>query len=614
MKLPLFSCPLSRVFSLLGLCAAFSLPAFAQTTPIAAVQGTTDESPLKGQNVTVEGIVTGDFQLPSQFSGFYLQDPLGDGNDATSEGVFVYVNESSRMAGVDVKVGERVRVSGRVEEYYGQTQIGRTSSIEIVGTEVAPPPTPLTLPLPAGATLEQFESMLVTFPQPLTVAGQNELARFGAITLSAGGRLFVTTNQAPLGQMVDDGASRTIILDDGSGARSPKPMPYADANGTRRTGSTVRNLTGILGFTSEKFRIQPTIAPVFEETNPRPAAPPEVGGTLKVGAANVLNYWTTLQNKANPKARGAKTPNEFIRQSAKIVAQLQGMDADIVGLMELENNGATAISDLVSKLNAAYGAKTYDFIADPSVGASRDPIKVGLIYKIAAVTPRGAAVAATDGIFDRFPVAQTFVSKSNGAVFTVVVNHFKSKSSAPATGDVDKGEGAWNQKRTKQAAQLLKFVRTLQKSTGDPDILVIGDLNAYVEESPLRLLRDGGLKHLNLRLPPEERYSFSFDARFGSLDHALATPELDKQVTGLGEWHINSDEPYFLSYDKLRVADFVANPFRASDHDPLLVGLNLSADKAKKAVAPMKKAVPKAPAKKKVVPAKAVKKSVKRRR
>ncbi|MBW3638191.1 MAG: endonuclease/exonuclease/phosphatase, partial [Armatimonadetes bacterium] len=335
-----------RFFSLLSLCAALSFPAIAQTTPISAVQGSTDESPLKGQTVSVEGIVTGDFQLPTQFSGFYLQDPLGDGNDATSEGIFVYVNARSRTASVDVSVGERVRVKGRVAEHEGQTQISSTSSIEILGTESVPPPTPVSLPLPSGATLEQFESMLVTFPQPLTVTGQNELARFGAITLSAGGRLFVPTNQAKLGALADDGAIRTIVLDDGSGAQTPKPMPYADANGTRRTGSRVRNLTGILGFTKEKYRIQPTVAPVFEETNPRPAAPPEVGGTLKVAAANVLNYWTTLQNKANPKARGAKTPNEFIRQSAKIVAQLQGMDADIVGLMELENNGATAISDL----------------------------------------------------------------------------------------------------------------------------------------------------------------------------------------------------------------------------------------------------------------------------
>ncbi|HEX9998315.1 MAG TPA: ExeM/NucH family extracellular endonuclease, partial [Abditibacterium sp.] len=510
MQLPLSARLVSRFFSLFGFTAALSLSASAQITPIPQIQGTTDESPLKSQSVTVEGIVTGDFQLKDQFSGFFLQDAKGDGDAATSDGVFVYVNARSKMAGVDVKVGDLVRVAGRVEEFRGQTQIGRASQIEILSSENPIAPTVIELPLPQGASFENFEGMLVSFPQKLVVTAQNELPRYGALLLSAPTRLFVPTNQKPLGQIEDDAARRSFLLDDASGAQSPKPVPYLNENGTRRTGSSVANLTGILSFDFEKYRLQPTIAPVFED-NPRPQTAPVVGGTLKVAVTNLHNYWTTLRTKANPDARGAKTASEFTRQSAKTVAALRGFDADIVAIMELENNDVTAISDLVGKLNAAYGAKIYAFVADPTAGASRDPIKCGFIYKIAAVSPRGRAVAATDGIFDRFPIAQTFVTKKNGAIFTIVANHFKSKGSPPLTGDVDRGEGAWTQKRLKQAQQLLQFIKKLQVSSGDPDVLTVGDYNAYVEESPIIALRNGGLKHLNLRLPPGERYSYSFD-------------------------------------------------------------------------------------------------------
>jgi len=280
----------SRFFSLLGLSAVSSFPAFAQTTPISTIQGTSDISPLDKQIVTVEGIVTADFQFPTQFSGFYLQDEASDANPQTSDGIFVYVNARSRTASVDVQVGQKVRVTGHVEEFGGQTQIGRTSQIEVLGQAIAPAPTPITLPLPDGISFESYEGMLVSFPQKLVVTEQGQLPRYGTLTLSVGERLFVPTNQKPLGQSEDKGARRSIVLDDGSGSQSPKPVPYLDANGTRRAGSTTQNLVGILSFDFEKYRLQPTVAPVFEDANPRPVAPPEVGGTLKIGAANVLNY------------------------------------------------------------------------------------------------------------------------------------------------------------------------------------------------------------------------------------------------------------------------------------------------------------------------------------
>lgn len=563
--------------------ALLALTACAQSqnlTPIPAIQGSEDISPFDKKTVVVEGVVTAGFQGEDQLNGFFLQDPQGDGDAATSDGIFVYVSARSKWAQTAIKSGDKVRVAGRVEEYHGQTQIGRPTNLEVLGQENLPTPTEISLPLPENESLERFEGMLVKFAQSLRVIGQGDLQRYGVLLL-APQRLFVPTNQKPVGEAKkNDLARQTISLDDGSGKQGPKPVPYFDEAGTRRIGDAIENLTGILNFDHDSYRVQPTIAPVFRSLNPRPKSAPVVGGNLKIAAANLYNYWTTLKNKDNPKARGADSAPDFARQSAKTVAALRGLDADIVGLMELENNGTGAIDDLVGKLNAAYKGRIYAAVSTPATGLGHDAIRVGMIYKIARLTPRGAPLSASDGVFDRRPLAQTFIDNTTKGVLTVMVNHFKSKGSCPETGDIDTGEGCWANKRNEQAKAVLNFVKQIQTVSKDEDVLVLGDLNAYSEETPIQTLRAAGLKHLNLRLAPEERYSYGYDSQFGSLDHALATPSLDKQITNFAEWHINADEPYFLAYKYLLARDFEPTPYRASDHDPLLLGVSLKSDAA----------------------------------
>ena len=564
--------PLALVLGATFLAAPLAL---AAPTSISAVQGSGPESPLVNQTVTVQGVVTGDFGGPQRFNGFFVQDPVGDGDDATSDALFVYVSARSRVADVRVAPGDRVQISGRVTEYKGQTQISSPSEIKITGRGA--PLEPQAVELTRDTNWESLENMLVSFPQTLVVAAQNDLTRYGTLKLAAS-RLFNPTNQRTIEEVRADPQPETsILLDDGSGDSYPKNNVYFDANGTRRTGSTLSGLTGILTQYEEDYRVQPTVAPVLVDANPRPLAPPAVGGTLKVAGANVLNYFTTFQNKENPKARGADNAPQFERQNAKLMAAMKGLDADVLGVMELENNPAT-VAEFARRLNEAYGREEYAAIVDPTEGVGDDAIRVGIFYKPGRVEPVGAARAATNRIFDRPPLAQTFRDKQTGGVFTVVVNHFKSKGSAPESGDVDLGEGAWNLKRTEQARKLVEFIDELVMESRDPDVLTFGDFNAYGQEAPIRYMREAGLKHLNLRLAPEDRYSFSWDGMFGSLDHALATPSLDAQITGFGEWHINADEPFFNSYDRIRVADFRPDPYRSSDHDPFVVGLNLTAN------------------------------------
>ena len=188
---------------------------------------------------------------------------------------------------------------------------------------------------------------------------------------------------------------------------------------------------------------------------------------------------------------------EFDRQRAKIIAALQAINADVVGLMEIENNGAIAVGDLVAGLNSAMGVGTYAYVTEPAPGS--DAIKVAMIYKPGTVSPDGSGQnyqvtthPVYNPLFDRPPLAQTFTALSTGEQFTVIVNHFKSKGSCPGSPvdvDYDYGQGCWNAKRTAQATGLLAFIADLEVI--DPDVLVIGDLNAYGAEDPINTLVDG---------------------------------------------------------------------------------------------------------------------------
>ena len=549
--------------------AATSQNAWAQMK-IGAVQGRGDKSPLIGRTVEIEGIVTGDFQEADQLGGFFMQDS-GDGDDATSDGIFVYA-PLGRNNAVDVQVGSLVRVSGIAEEYSGQTQIGRPKVQNLVGARVKQPePVVLKWPLPEGISAERYESMLVTLPQPLTITSNYELGSYGTLMLSAGGRLMVPGaiggDKKVESLIAQENARRALLLDDGRSKRGPKVVPYLDEIGTRRTGDTVANLTGILTESFDAFRIQPTLAPHFIAANPREKLP-EVGGTLKVVSFNLHNYFSTLKRKGND-ARGASSAPEHERQAAKLVAAVRVMNPDILACIEVENNGDKTVLEFLNRLNAATN-NAYATVGEPAAGVGTNEIRLAMLYKKEKVMPRGAPLSDVSPIFDRPPLAQEF-STANGAVFTVIVNHFKSKGSCPGNGDTDEGEGCWNLKRAAQAAQLLKFIAQRKAQSGSPNVLAIGDFNAYTNEAPLRTLREGGL------LSPKQGatdYSFSYDGRFGSLDHAFATPEFAPKITGVAAWHINSDEPDFLDYSESKTTPEASDYYRSSDHDPLLVGLD----------------------------------------
>lgn len=623
---------------------------------ISAVQGSGATSPLIGSTgISIEGIVIGDYQgdATNSLRGFFVQeeDIDGDGNPLTSEGIFVYDGINGAP---NVSVGDKVRVTGTAEESFNMTQLGSITNVQVCASNQAiPSAASLTLPVPnvptgnlanansaINAYYETFEGMMVRFPTTLKVSEYFELERYGQLALSQGGRIptFTGTNNPSATGLINHNillAKRQIILDDGNNTQnfalsSGQPLPYPSGGlsttNTFRGGDSISNLTGILHWSfaglagTDAWRIRPVkelFNYSFTAANPRKPVAPVVDGSLKVASFNVLNYFTSIDSTAstatgpcgpggNQDCRGADSASELARQSEKAAQALCGFNADIIGLMEIENNAITSLSTLTNAANAVAGCGPYAYINTGTIGG--DAIKVGLLYKASSVTPTGSFELLTTTVDPRFldnknrpTLAQTFSQNSNGEKLTVAVNHLKSKGSACAdVGDVDAldGQGNCNLTRKNAALAMVDWLNTDPTNSADPDFLIIGDLNSYAKEDPIKAIENGpdhtaktadDYTNLVKHFGGDAAYSYVFDGQTGYLDHALASKSLLPQVTRTADWHINADEPVSFDYNDtikdVGEASFEAKPaalplyaadqYRTSDHDPVLIGLQL---------------------------------------
>jgi predicted extracellular nuclease len=568
-------------------------PCGALATPIHDIQGPGAESPSVGALATIEAVVTGDFQGPSGLGGFFVQDEAHDvdGDPATSEGLFVFDSGSP----VAVSAGDVVRVRGRVAEFSGLTELGAVDDVQICARGASVTTAPLHLPFAEVSELEALEGMSVRLAQPMIVNDTFDQARFGEVVLAPSRLIQPTQSSAPgapaLAREARNARGR-IQLDDGSGVQNPAVPPYLGIDGTLRVGDRVQALTGVLGFGFGSYEVQPTAPVTVRRANPRELAPPEPGGRLVVASFNVLNYFTTLDTgeplcgpTGGLDCRGANDAQELERQRTKILQALAGMNADIVGLLELQNDASASIADLVAGLDVLLGTGTYRYLDTGTIGT--DAIKVGVIYKPTKVEPLGGFAlldtSVDPGFIDtlnRPVLAQSFTERATGEVFTLAVNHLKSKGSAcDDVGDPDAGDGQGNCNLTRRAATEAerRWLATDPTGSGDPDVLLLGDFNAYAMEDPITQLTASGYENLIAESIGAGAYSFVFEGQSGYLDHALASTELAAQVTSALEWHINADEPRFLDYNLEfnPPGAFQPNAFRSSDHDPLLVGLSL---------------------------------------
>lgn len=573
------------------------------------IQGTGETSPLAGTILATEGVVVGDFQVGGK-NGYYIQDLSGDGNPATSDGIFVYNTTTA------VNPGDHVRVRGTAVEFSGITEISPVTQVWVCSTGNTVVPTEVTLPVSAVSDFEKYESMLVTFPQSLIISEYFNYDRFGEIVLTSTRHMTPTALVEPGAPAQAEAAAYLldrITLDDGRTNQNPDPAIHPNGltfNMTNlfRGGATVTDATGILDFYQSLYRLQPTTGATYADVNARTAAPDITEADLKVTSFNVLNYFVTLDDGTHDicgpdgiqECRGADDAGEFDRQKAKIVAALAAIDADVYGLMEIENDspvaGNDAVADLVAGLNAIKGAGTYAYIATGAIGG--DAIKQAILYKPAAVTPVGTFKLLTSAVDPRFiddanrpALAQAFMDNATDVEFVVAVNHLKSKGSA-CTGDADTGDGQGNCNLTRKAAAEA-LVDWLANPTYFPDVekaLIIGDLNSYDKEDPIDMIKlgsddvaDTADDYLDMIFEKQGDYAYGyvFDGQTGYLDHALANLSLAENIVDVNFWHINADEPDLIDYDTsfkgpAQDALYAPDAYRSSDHDPVIVTLSFA--------------------------------------
>ncbi|MGC2976614.1 ExeM/NucH family extracellular endonuclease [Brevibacterium sp. FAM 25378] len=432
--------------------------------------------------------------------------------------------------------------------------------------------------------------------------------------------------------VLDDGATVDFLKSDKNVS-----LPYLNKDAPVRVGAKASFTSPVvLGFDHEKWRFQPTTRLTGDNavtvqpttfTNTRSDSPESVGGQVSLSSFNVLNYFTTTGDQLDGceyyddrdgnhitvrggcDARGAANAESLKRQEAKIVTAINKLDASVVSLMEIENSAAfgddrdDALKILVDRLNEAAGSEKWAFVPSPdAVPADEDVIRTALIYQPAEVAPQSESTILEDqDAFSnaREPLSQAFAPKdSSGEVekdktFVTVSNHFKSKGSGEGPGNEDSGDGqgASNADRVKQAKALVDFAGDRQKAAGGDYVYLLGDFNSYTQEDPMQVFYEAGFK--DVAAEKTDKSTYVYGSRTGSLDHVLALDSSGANaqstgteaalpssgfdaITGADVWNINSVEALALEYSRFNynAADlFAADQFRASDHDPVIVGL-----------------------------------------
>lgn len=575
---------------------------------IPQIQGAAHTSPYEGDEVATQGVVTavdGDI-------GFYLQDAVGDGDEATSDAVFVFARD------VDVAVGDVVDVTGRVSEFTpGGTGTRNLSTTQVSASDLLVTESGADLPEPVrigdggrvpptevidddaltsfdAATdgldmYESLEAMRVTVAAPTAVAGTS---RFGEIfAVPAGVEPTQRSLRGTLNVSPDDFNPERIQIDP-DGAVFPLWAPTVD------TGARLTDVTGVVGYSFGNFEVIPTEAFSLVEggdLESEHTAVHQHADKLTIATYNVLNLDPADGEQNRPddvESDDDVADGRFDAIAAHVVDNLGS--PNVVALQEVQDNSGTSddgttaadatLQLLVDRIAAA-GGPPYAYIDNPFIadgtsgGVPGGNIRTAFLYDPARVTPVGGPEAVVDphdqqtdrdsAFWDtRPPLAQRFAV---GDDEVVVVNvHLSSKGgSAPLYGTeqdaTDRQEdpsvnGSLDERRD-QAEAVRAYVEDLTTAHPDEDVIVLGDFNEFEFISPLDQILAGPLVNLTMTLDPDERYSYVFEGNSQSLDHILVTPGLVDQFTQFDAVHVN--------------AEFAAVDERASDHDPLVASLAL---------------------------------------
>ena len=577
------------------------LPGASAMTSVGTIQGAAHTSPFRGRTVATTGIVTA-----VDTDGFYLQDPAGDGDARTSDGLFVFTGRKPAAA-----VGDRLCVRGPVAEY----QPGGAATNNLTITQITRPtltrlsrrnrlPTPVVMGvggrIPPDRVIdndgfavfdpeedgidfyEALEGMRVTVKDAVAVS---PTSRFGEIFVRARGTSpSGLSKRGTLTIRPDDFNPERIQIDDDFGL-SPMATPHV------KVGDSLGDVTGVVNYGFGNYEVRFT--EVFTHT--RGLLEPETtrlssgDGYLTIASFNVLNLDPNDADGDTDVAGG-----RFDAVASVIAKNLRY--PDIVALQEVQDNDGSARTGvkaadatlrlLVDRI-AVLGSVRYRFVDHPFIGDDTNGgqpggnIRVAFLYNPRRVDLIPGSVATVTGPADqrtnprnpffngRLPLIAGFRTRAPGhAPVTVINNHFNSKrGSSPLVGQIQPstelqespGVNSGVDHRRRQARAVHDFVTARLAARGDAHIVVLGDFNEFAFVSPLRIL-ERSLYNLTRNLPPSERYTYIFEGNAQSLDHVLVSPSLSASAE-VDIVHVN--------------AEFAETAARASDHDPILARLKL---------------------------------------
>lgn len=575
-------------------------------TPIYEIQGAAHTSPLLNQSVTTTGIVTA-----VDSNGFYLQDAAGDGDNATSDAIFVFTGSAPT-----VTVGNFAEVSGTVDEFFpGGANTGNLSTTQINNATVTIPevsiqivPTPVVIgeggrvpptenidddafgTIPDNGNFdpdtdgidffESLEGMLVTAQDAVAVAPTN---RFGEIftVVDNGENATGISDRGTLNISPDDFNPEKVQIDEDSDI-SGFDIPEVNV------GTRLGDVTGVVGYGFGNFEIYPTedfTANVTESTIQAETTTIESGASkLTVASYNVLNLDPNDNDGDEDVANG-----RFDAIASQIVNNLNA--PDIIGLQEVQDNNGSEDADVTSANEtlqqladaiADAGGPTYSVIDNTFIGNDTsggqpvgnirtaflyNPERVGLVQdSVESIQDSDQQTNEDNPFFDaRLPLVAKFTF--NGEEVTVVNNHFSSKGgSAPIFGveqpfDERQEEVEVNgslDERQAQANAVKGYVDEILAEDSNANVVVLGDLNEFEFVSPVETLAEN-LTNLTETVPEDERYSFIFQGNSQSLDHILVSDNL-ADTAEFDIVHVNSE--------------FADTAQKASDHDPLVASLS----------------------------------------
>ena len=649
-------------------------PEFDAEVTIMQLQGNGESSPFTDPDnfkfdseevFKVTGIVT-HIQTASLGSdlpvGFFMQDATGDNDALTSDGIFV---SYSGVASLNLTVGDEVEAYGPVTESYEWTQLtaefvettGATDTISATVLET------LDSDEDFEDTLERYESMFIELD---TDSDMKITRTFGFDYSSYRNNMVLAhdeVNRQPnqnnnpgsagaIEQTENNALNRLFVETSTKAADGVVPWypDFATDNGTGsttdylRVGATVTGMQGFIGYSYSEFRLyvnnELTAENVNHESVDRTSAPEIKAGDIKVATFNVLNYFNSdIDGAENPFGdnRGAESADDLALQTAKIVQALVALDADIVGLMEVENNGfgeSSAIVALVTALNAELdedkqytiaSSEDYDYIGTDTITnqAIYRANKLSLDEFDVIEMPQQHAPETGSESGDNYmrdAVTPTFTVVGTDKKLTISVNHLKSKGST-CYEDVITDEqlvdtdlqGSCENFRVSGAFQLANSLAEKEGYT-----MIVGDLNAYASEDPLLLLTNQDNVEAGYQLKAAaytyiggdsdelgealhgaegatltESYgyvdtlakfetdglSYSYNDEVGTLDYILVNDKLSEFVVDAAHWNINSVESSFFQYDySYGDVPSYEDAYRSSDHDPAIVVLDFSID------------------------------------